>query len=99
MRALVLAGGEGSRLRPLTHTQARQFTPIAGEPIVFHSARRDRRRRHRRDRHPPDGSGGPGGGRRRTRVGRHVTYIEPEPPLGPAHAVLAAADLVRGSRS
>jgi len=98
MRALVLSGGEGSRLRPLTHTQAKQLIPIAGEPILFHAL---------------DAIGEAGitevgivvghtGDEVRAAVGdgarwgAHVTYIEQEAPLGLAHAVLTAADFVRG---
>jgi len=98
MRALVLAGGEGSRLRPLTHTQAKQLIPIAGQPILFHAL---------------DAIGDAGirevgivlgqtGPEVRAAVGDgsawgiEVTYIEQTAPLGLAHAVLTAADFVRG---
>jgi glucose-1-phosphate thymidylyltransferase len=98
MRALVLSGGEGSRLRPITHTNAKQLIPIANTPILFHvlEAVRD--------------AGivevgiviGSTGDEVRAAVGDGsawgltVTYIPQEAPLGIAHAVMTAADFVRG---
>jgi glucose-1-phosphate thymidylyltransferase len=98
MRALVLAGGEGSRLRPLTHTNAKQLIPIAGQPILFHAieAIRD--------------AGitevgiviGQTGEEVRAAVGDgsrwnvRVTYILQAAPLGLADAVNTAAGFVRG---
>jgi glucose-1-phosphate thymidylyltransferase len=98
MRALVLAGGEGSRLRPLTHTQAKQLIPIAGEPILFHvlQAIADV------GIHEVGVVIGQTGPEVRAAVGDgaawdlEVTYLEQEAPLGIAHAVMLAADFVRG---
>jgi len=98
MRALVLAGGEGSRLRPITHTNAKQLIPIANKPILFHALE------HFRD------AGirevgivvGATAAEVRSAVGDgsawdlDVTYIPQEAPLGLAHAVLISSDFVRG---
>ncbi|MEX2101260.1 MAG: glucose-1-phosphate thymidylyltransferase, partial [Actinomycetota bacterium] len=98
MRALVLAGGEGSRLRPITHTQAKQLIPIANRPILFCAleAIRDAGITEvgiivgstAEEVRAAVGDG--------ARWGVSVTYIPQTAPLGLAHAVLTAEDFVRG---
>jgi glucose-1-phosphate thymidylyltransferase len=98
MRALVLSGGEGSRLRPLTHTQAKQLIPIAGQPILFHALDAIREAgitevgivvgATAKEVEAAVGDG--------SRWRLAVTYIRQEAPLGLAHAVMTAADFVRG---
>jgi glucose-1-phosphate thymidylyltransferase len=98
VRALILAGGEGSRLRPLTHTSAKQLIPIAGRPILFHGLEAIRDAgitevgivvgQTAEEIRAAVGNG--------SAWGLSVTYIEQPEPLGLAHAVLTARSFVEG---
>lgn len=92
MKALVLAGGAGTRLRPITHTSAKQLVPLANKPILFYGleAIAEAGVRHVGivvgDTHAEiEAAVGDG-----SRFGLDVTYIRQEAPLGLAHAVLIA---------
>ncbi|RMI36409.1 glucose-1-phosphate thymidylyltransferase [Streptomyces triticirhizae] len=96
MKALVLAGGSGTRLRPITHTMAKQLVPVAGEPVLFHGLRA------LADAGVNEVGMVVGGTRAQireavgdgSRFGLRVTYLWQEEPLGLAHAVSIAGDFL-----
>src|SRR2546426_8325649 len=100
MKALVLSGGEGSRLRPITHTNAKQLIPIANKPVLFYGLEAIReagvddvgivvgQTAHEVEAAVGDGS----------QWGLRVTYVHQERPLGLAHAILAARDYLGDDR-
>src|SRR4029453_4074439 len=89
MKGLILSGGKGTRLRPLTYTSAKQLVPIANKPVLFYGIEAIAAPGHR-DRGVGVGDAraerraGVGAG---SRWGVRVTYIEQDAPRGLAHAV------------
>ncbi len=96
MKGLVLSGGEGTRLRPITHTSAKQLIPVANKPVLFYGLEAIREAgitevgiivgNTRKEIQQEAGDG--------SRWGLKITYIEQEAPLGLAHAVLTAEEFI-----
>jgi glucose-1-phosphate thymidylyltransferase len=96
VKALILAGGAGTRLRPITHTRAKQLVPVANKPILFYGLEAIA------DAGITEvgivtGDTGPevraavGDG---SEWGMKVTYLPQDAPRGLAHAVLIARDFL-----
>lgn len=96
MKALILSGGRGTRLRPITHTSAKQLLPVANKPILFYGIEAVKEAGIKKvgivvgeTKNEIKNAVGTG-----KKWGINVTYIEQEAPLGLAHAVKISRDFI-----
>jgi len=98
MKGLILSGGRGTRLRPLTYTSAKQLVPVANKPVLFYGLEAMAGAGIRQvgivvgdtaaEIRAAVGDG--------SRWGLDVTYIEQDAPRGLAHAVLISEAYLDG---
>jgi len=97
MKALILSGGRGTRLRPITHTSAKQLLPVANKPILFYGIEAIKEAGIKdvgivvgETKNEIKNAVGTG---KKWEI--NVTYIDQEAPLGLAHAVKISQEFIR----
>jgi glucose-1-phosphate thymidylyltransferase len=99
LKGLVLSGGAGTRLRPITHTSAKQLVPVANKPVLFYGLEALKAAGIRQvgiivgdTRDEIEAAVGDG-----SQFGLEITIIPQSAPLGLAHAVLTAEEFLGDS--